>query len=361
MHSHHSHSGQFCRHAAPNTTLEQSILAALARGLTTFGLSEHVPRYRAQDLYPEESDLTPADLERAFDEYLAEAHRLKREYEGRIDLLVGAETDYITPLDLERLEALLERCEVEYVVGSVHHVNEQGIDFSENWWRTCVAGFEPSPSFENGQKTTTPPPPTTTTPSDTALTAYFNTYLDAQHTLLTRIAPPIIGHFDLCRLYIPHTPLNDARRFPGVWDRVVRNIKEVVAYGGLFEVNAAAFRKGWDAAYPGTEILQVRPRTPTSLPSPFILPAFSDEPTPHSASSPTEAAYASQTTRTDRSPSRKTTLGYGTTCSAKASRRSGTSLPFHAAPRPRKTHRGKRREMRKKGVWRIQGVCHGRG
>ncbi|KAJ9103597.1 hypothetical protein QFC20_004753 [Naganishia adeliensis] len=242
MHSHHSHSGQFCRHAAPNTTLEQSILAALARGLTTFGLSEHVPRYRAQDLYPEESDLTPEDLERAFDEYLAEAHRLKREYAGRIDLLVGAETDYITPLDLERLEALLERCEVEYVVGSVHHVNEQGIDFSENWWRTCVAGFEPSPSSDNDPKTTPP----TTTPSDTALTAYFNTYLDAQHTLLTRIAPPIIGHFDLCRLYIPHTRTRRRPSIPG----------QVVAYGGLFEVNAAAFRKGWDAAYPGTEILQ---------------------------------------------------------------------------------------------------------
>jgi histidinol-phosphatase (PHP family) len=39
---------------------------------------------------------------------------------------------------------------------------------------------------------------------------------------------------------------------------VERNIKEVVAYGGLFEVSAASFRKGWDEGYPGSEVLQVR-------------------------------------------------------------------------------------------------------
>lgn len=255
MHSHHSHSGQFCRHAAPNTTLRQSIHAALQAGLGTFGLSEHVPRYRTQDLYPEESDLTPADLVRVFDEYLEEAYRLKKEYEGRIDVIVGAETDLITTLDLERLEALLRRRseDIEYVVGSVHHVRETGIDFSEDWWKTCVAGFEP------GSSDCHPPPTPPTTPTDEALTPYLHAYLDSQHTLLTRIAPPIIGHFDLCRLYAPHLPLDDVTRFPGVWDRVVRNVKEVVAYGGLFEVNAAAFRKGWDAAYPGKEVLRVRP------------------------------------------------------------------------------------------------------
>jgi len=52
MHSHHSHSGQFCAHA--KGTLEEVVQAAIKKGFTTFGLSEHVPRYRDQDLYPEE-------------------------------------------------------------------------------------------------------------------------------------------------------------------------------------------------------------------------------------------------------------------------------------------------------------------
>lgn len=51
-HSHHSHSGQFCKHAVG--TLEDVIKQAIAQGFQVFGLTEHVPRYRDSDLYPEE-------------------------------------------------------------------------------------------------------------------------------------------------------------------------------------------------------------------------------------------------------------------------------------------------------------------
>lgn len=52
MHSHHSHSGSFCKHAAG--TLEEVVLEAIKKGFKVYGLSEHVPRYRERDLYPEE-------------------------------------------------------------------------------------------------------------------------------------------------------------------------------------------------------------------------------------------------------------------------------------------------------------------
>lgn len=51
-HSHHSHSGQFCKHATG--LLEDVIKEALNQGFETYGLTEHAPRYRAGDLYPEE-------------------------------------------------------------------------------------------------------------------------------------------------------------------------------------------------------------------------------------------------------------------------------------------------------------------
>lgn len=50
--SHHSHSGQFCRHASG--TLEDVVLEAIRQGFEVYGLTEHVPRYRLDDLYPEE-------------------------------------------------------------------------------------------------------------------------------------------------------------------------------------------------------------------------------------------------------------------------------------------------------------------
>ena len=48
----HSHSGQFCKHATG--TLEEVVLEAIRQGFVVYGLSEHVPRYRTEDLYPEE-------------------------------------------------------------------------------------------------------------------------------------------------------------------------------------------------------------------------------------------------------------------------------------------------------------------
>jgi histidinol-phosphatase (PHP family) len=50
--SHHSHSGQFCKHAVG--TLEEVVDEAIRQEFAVFGFAEHVPRYRLVDLYPEE-------------------------------------------------------------------------------------------------------------------------------------------------------------------------------------------------------------------------------------------------------------------------------------------------------------------
>lgn len=49
----HSHSGQFCPGHARDQ-LEDIIERAVALGFTTMGLTEHMPRYSLEDLYPEE-------------------------------------------------------------------------------------------------------------------------------------------------------------------------------------------------------------------------------------------------------------------------------------------------------------------
>ena len=51
-HSFHSHSGQFCKHAVG--LLEDVVKEALNQSFEIYGLTEHAPRYRAKDLYPEE-------------------------------------------------------------------------------------------------------------------------------------------------------------------------------------------------------------------------------------------------------------------------------------------------------------------
>ncbi|CAE6512047.1 unnamed protein product [Rhizoctonia solani] len=237
--SHHSHSGQFCKHAVG--TLEEVVKAAINGNFQVYGLTEHVPRYRVQDLYPEEMDITPSDLMDTFDKFIEEAHRLKTLYAAQITLLVGLETDYITTNDLDQLEALLNRHgdRIEYVVGSVHHCNGIPIDFDQPTFGRAVASFTSAQTVHIEESD----------PNEAQI-AFLNEYLDAQFRLMERVHPEVIGHFDLCRLYTPKLALES------VWERIERNVRYAVEYGAAFELNAAAFRKGWDSAYPGREIVK---------------------------------------------------------------------------------------------------------
>ena len=79
---HGGHSGQFCRHAKGK--LRDVVKRAIELGFTHYGLSEHAPRYRRADLFPDESDLAPDDLLSTFDAYLKEARALREEYADRL-------------------------------------------------------------------------------------------------------------------------------------------------------------------------------------------------------------------------------------------------------------------------------------
>lgn len=174
-----------------------------------------------------------------FENFIEEAHRLKKRYSSQIALMVGAETEYISSHDLDNLSTLLGRFgdKIEYLVGSVHHVNEIPIDFDRETYSKAVASF------------------TSNSLSSTSSTEMMiESYLDAQYELLTRFQPEVVGHFDLFRLFNPDIRLCD---LPVATAKAERNIEFACRYGALFELNAAAFRKGWSTAYPGRDIVDV--------------------------------------------------------------------------------------------------------
>jgi histidinol-phosphatase (PHP family) len=195
-----------------------------------------------------QQELSLAALNQQFLSFLDEARRLKALYAPRISLLVGLETEYITPRDLDELSQILERHQpdiIEYIVGSVHHVNGVPIDFDETICRRAVATFSSGGHGDEdedggGDKD--------------SLEKFLLAYFDAQYELLRQFKPEIVGHIDLCRLY---TPELEFKKYPTVWERIERNVKYAIDYGALFEVNAAAFRKKWDTAYPGPDIAGV--------------------------------------------------------------------------------------------------------
>ena len=176
-------------------------------------------------------------LSKQFDDFIVEAHRLKQLYAPQITLLVGLETDYITTTDLDGLETLLQRHgdRIEYIVGSIHHVNGIPIDFDLPTYQRALESFDIG---KGGDR------------REFFLLAYF----DAQYELIRRFKPEIIAHFDLCRLYNPDLRFAD---FPVVQKLIERNIRFAVDYGALFEINAAAFRKEWPTPYPAEDVVEV--------------------------------------------------------------------------------------------------------
>lgn len=240
--SHHSHSGQFCKHA--KGTLEEVVLAAIKQGFRVYGLTEHVPRYGLDHLYPEEIEagLSPVSLMKQFTDFLDEAHRLKSAYASQITLLVGLETEYITEDDLDMLSSILleQSNRIEYIVGSVHHVHEIPIDFDRATFDDALRRFAPTAEAD--------------TPRASHMDQFLSAYFDAQYTLLKRFRPEIIGHLDLCRLYNPGLRFAE---YPNAYNRLERNISFAASYGALFEFNAAALRKGWDTCYPGRDVAEL--------------------------------------------------------------------------------------------------------
>src|SRR3954471_3161197 len=116
---HGGHSGEFCGHAKGQ--LAAVVAAAVERGFTTYGLSEHAPRFELQHLYPEESGLTPADLFEKFSSYVRTALELRERHQGELELLIGFETEALPTRDWARkMRELRASAPFDYIVGSVH-------------------------------------------------------------------------------------------------------------------------------------------------------------------------------------------------------------------------------------------------
>ena len=232
--SHHSHSGQFCGHAKDN--LSDVINTARKKKMISFALTEHMPR-GDEDLYPEEKEanMNSTKLMETFEIYVKEARAIQAESTARSDhqtmrILVGFEADWIRPVECTKMiQDLMGRYQLDYFIGSVHHVKTIPIDYDKELYlqaRQSCGGTEE---------------------------ALFETYYDAQYDMLQALKPRVVGHFDLIRL-LSYEPNLDWTLFDSVWQKIMRNLKFVVEYGGLLEINTSAWRKGMQDPYPTREI-----------------------------------------------------------------------------------------------------------
>lgn len=110
LHTHHER----CGHALG--TIRDYIEAGIRHGLSVIGISDHSP-YFASDVDREQPGIAMAKSE--FSRYVDEVLKLKQEYSGKIDVLLGCESDFF-PEHAEVYRAIYDQYPFDYLIGSVH-------------------------------------------------------------------------------------------------------------------------------------------------------------------------------------------------------------------------------------------------
>ncbi len=222
---HGGHSGEFCRHA--NGSLAEVLESACERGFSVYGVSEHAPRLRSEDLYPDEEDLTPADLARIFSAYVECARSLQEELRGRLEVLVGFETEMVPPEGWLEWMNELRGAAFDYTIGSVHHVGDIPIDMTSE--RNVHAAEQMG-----------------------GMSALHRAYFEQLARMVSDFRPTVVGHFDLIRKFDGTNPSFDA----STWPAIERALEAVRESGALLDVNAAPPRRGLGPPYPLEAILE---------------------------------------------------------------------------------------------------------
>ncbi len=212
----HSHT-PFCRHAEGDA--HAYVDAALAAGLSEFGVSDHAP------LLPEPFDDWRM-LVRELPEYLGWIERARSHANGRLAIRAGLECDWLSGCE-PWIEQLSGRHEWDYLIGSVHYLPDEAMgiwDFDNPKWLARWAALD----------------------LESLWTHYWNSYAAMASSGLF----DILGHPDLVKKF-GFVPAGDLDRF---YEPV---IDAVAASGCVIELNTAGWHKPCAQCYPDPRFLQL--------------------------------------------------------------------------------------------------------
>jgi histidinol-phosphatase (PHP family) len=193
------------------------------------GITEHMPSVGDRFRLSEEirDGLTAKTMYERFVRYISECRRLQSAYAGRIALLVGIEGETYTG-SLESLEEIVPRFRPDYVVGSVHHVDDICFDEGPETYGEAIrhcGGIE----------------------------SLYCRYFDLQHEMLSRLKPSVVGHFDVIRIFDPDYGRTILE--PEIWARICRNLELIRDLGLVLDFNVRALAKGAGEPYVSRPIL----------------------------------------------------------------------------------------------------------
>ncbi len=199
-------------------TPEEMVQAAIDRGLSAIGFSGH-----AYTSFDAEWCMSLEGMQL----YREEIGRLKDAYKDRIRILCGAEWDYYSDGPKEGLE---------YLIGSVHYVEKNGIRRTVD--ESPEAFAEVVRSMFDGD-----------------YYAAAENYYEKVGEILDRTKADIVGHFDLITKFNEGGRLFDEKhpRYRKAWQQAADRL---LPFKKPFEINTGAISRGYRTSpYPSQEIM----------------------------------------------------------------------------------------------------------
>ena len=203
-----------------SSTPEEVACAAIQKGFSAIGFSGH--------------GYTDFDLSyciKNMDEYIREIDRLKEKYKNQIQIYLGVEEDFFSPI---------KRSDFDYIIGSAHYILKDGryypVDLSTEGFDRCLEVF-------GGNYLA-------------LAEAYYRPFCD----YIKSRKPDIIGHFDLITKYDEKNQLMllSDKKYNLIAEKYISNAAEADC---IFEVNTGAISRGLRTSpYPSENLLYVLKR-----------------------------------------------------------------------------------------------------
>lgn len=207
----HTHT-PLCHHAAG--TPEAFVDAALAAGLTEYGISDHAPQL------PEPFDDWRMDVAQLPD-YFDWIARARAHAAGRIPIRAGLECDWLDGCE-PWIAELNARYEWDYLIGSVHYLDDWDFDNPHRLERWKAHDLE------------------------TVWSQYWQTYARMAESGLF----DILGHPDLVKKFA-HIPAGDLTRY------YESAVDAIASAGCAIELNTAGWHKPCAETYPAPGFLEL--------------------------------------------------------------------------------------------------------
>jgi len=218
---HGGHSGEFCHHAKDK--LEDLIKAYVKKGFLWVGITEHIPPPNNQLRYPDEIEagLDYQFLRQQFSKYMHQARSLQKKYQDDIQLFIGFESESYSGY-ISHVKSLIQEYQPDYVVGSVHHVDDINFDYSPEFYDKAV-------THAGG------------------IIPLYARYFDIQFEMIQQLSLRVIGHFDVIRIFDPQ--YRKHLEIPEIWQRIHRNLSQICSKQLILDFNLRSLLKGADEPY----------------------------------------------------------------------------------------------------------------